>query len=109
MPPMNNWPFADPPDTGVFTTQPVLDGARVKDVYHDQDGDWQVLCGTTLATEDARIVHFAHLVEMVPSLASLADLPRGWWAGRCDDPDHDEWHRRPTTLRARVRARLRRS
>ena len=83
---MSNWPFADSPDTGVFTTQPVLDGARVRDVYHDQDGDWQILCGTTLATEDARIVHFEHLVEMVPSLASLADLPSGWWAGQCDDP-----------------------
>jgi hypothetical protein len=106
---MSYWPFADSPDTGVFTTQPVLDGARVRDVHHDQDGDWQILCGTTLAAEDARIVHFAHLVEMVPSLVSLADLPRGWWAGRCDDPDHDEWHRRPVTLRARVRAVLRRS
>jgi hypothetical protein len=86
----------------------VLAGARVKDVYHDQDGDWQVLCGTTLATEDARLVHFAHLVEMLPSLTSLADLPRGWWAGRCDDPDHDEWHRRPTTVRGHLRAWLRR-
>ena len=104
-PRMDDWPFADPPETGVVTTQPVLDGARVRDVHHDQDGDWQVLCGTTLATEDARIVHLAPLVELDPSLASLADLPRGWWAGRCD---HHRWHRRPTTLRARVRARLRR-
>ncbi len=107
MPRMNDWPFADPPDTGVFTTQPVLDGAPVRDVFHDQDGDWQILCGTTLDTEEARIVHFAHLVEMVPPLASLADLPLGWWAGWCDD--HSDWHRRPTTLRARVRAWLRRS
>ncbi len=102
---MSDWPFADPPDTAVFTTQPVLDGAPVRHVYHDEDGDWQILCGTTLATGDARIVHFAHLVEMVPSLASLADLPRGWWAGRCDDPARDdEWHRRPTTRRARLAA-----
>jgi hypothetical protein len=106
---MNNWPFADAPDLGVFTTQPVLDGAPVRDVYHDHDGGWQVLCGTTLDTEDARIVHFGHLVERIPSLASLADLPRGWWAGRCEDPDHDEWHRRPKSVRARVRARLRTS
>jgi hypothetical protein len=106
---MDDWCFADPPDTAVFTTQPVLDGARVRDVFHDQDGDWQVLCGTTLAAEDGRIVHFAHLVEQDPSLASLADLPRGWWAGRCEDPDHLEWHRRPRTLRARARSWLRRS
>jgi hypothetical protein len=109
MPAMNDWPFADPSDTLVFTTQPVLDGAPVRDVYHDQDGDWQILCGTTVAPEDGRLVHFAHLVEMTPSLASLADLPRGWSAGLCADPGHDEWHRRPTTLRARVRALLHRN
>jgi hypothetical protein len=106
---MSDWPFPDPADTLVFTTQPVLDGAPVRDVYHDQDGDWQFLCGTTLAVEDARMVHFAHLVEMVPSLAHMADLPRGWSAGQCDDPDHQEWHRSPTTMRARVRAWLRRT
>jgi hypothetical protein len=106
---MDDWPFPDPPDTGVFTTQPVLDGAPVRDVYHDEDGDWQVLCGTTLATQDARIVHLEHLVELVPALAELADLPRGWWAGPCEDPDHSGWHRRPATVRARLRALLRRS
>jgi hypothetical protein len=103
---MNDWPFADDQDTLVFTTQPVLDGAPVRSVHHDRDGDWQILCDTTLAVEDARLVHFAHLVEMTPSLTSLADLPRGWSAGRCADPDHDEWRRRPTTLRARVRGWL---
>jgi hypothetical protein len=106
---MNDWPFAEPPDTLVFTTQPVLDGAPVRDVHHDQDGDWQILCGTTLAAEDARMVHFAHLVEMVPSLAPLADFPRGWSAGKCEDSEHRDWHRRPTTLRARVRGWLRRT
>ena len=74
------WTTGAPPilHTGVFTTQPVLDGARVRDVHHDRDGDWQVLCGTTLAEEDPRIMHVPHLGEMDPSLASLADLPRGW-------------------------------
>jgi len=94
---MNDWPFADAPDTLVFTTQPVL------------DGDWQVLCGTTLAVEDARLVHFGHLVELTPSLASLADLPRGWSAARCTDAGPDEWHRHPRTLRAAISGWLRRT
>jgi hypothetical protein len=106
---MNDWPFADAPDTLVFTTQPVLDGAPVRDVHHDQDGDWQVLCGTTLAVEDARLVHFGHLVELTPSLASLADLPRGWSAARCTDAGPDEWHRHPRTLRAAISGWLRRT
>jgi hypothetical protein len=33
---VNEWPFGDPPDTLVFTTQPVLDGAPVRDVHHDR-------------------------------------------------------------------------
>jgi hypothetical protein len=104
--PMSNWPFADPPDTGVYTTQPVLDGAPVLDVHHDEDGDWQILCGTTIAVEDGRLVHFAHLVEMTPSLTLLADLPRGWWARWSDE--RNEWHRRPRNFRSHMRWLLRR-
>jgi hypothetical protein len=103
---MTDWPFADSPDTAVFTTQRVLDGAPVRDVFHDQDGDWQILCGTTLDPGHARVVHLGQLVELVPELASVADLPRGWWAG--PDDAHEGWHRRPVTLRARVRALLHR-
>jgi hypothetical protein len=105
----SDWPFGDPPDTGVFTTQPVLDGARIEDVFHDQNGDWQFLCGTTTAAEDGRIVHLAHLVEEDPSIRGLADLPRGWRARRCDDADHYGWHRGPRSRRARVLAWLRRA
>ncbi|KQS69069.1 hypothetical protein ASG41_22280 [Modestobacter sp. Leaf380] len=72
---MNAWPFPESPDTLIFTTQPILDGAPVVDVHHDDDGDWQVLCGTTLDPQDARMVHFGHLVEMHPGLVALADLP----------------------------------
>ena len=51
-----------PGRTARDATRPVLDGAPVRDVHRDQDGHWQVLCGTTLPTEDARIVHLAELV-----------------------------------------------
>jgi hypothetical protein len=105
---VDDWPFADAPDVGVLTTQPVLDGAPVRDVHHDQDdGGWQFLCGTTLDTDDARILHLGGLVELVPSVIPLADLPLGWSATWCEE--HDDWHRRPATVRACVRARLRRS
>ncbi len=43
----------------------------VRDVYHEHDGGWQILCGTTLDAEDGRIVHFALVVEQVPALLSL--------------------------------------
>jgi len=109
---MDDWAFPVPPDTLVFTTQPVLDGTPIRDVHHDQDGDWQLLCGTTLAVEDARLVHLGHMVEITPSVAVLADLPRGWSASRCEEPGHHDehgWHRLPRTRRARLRSWLRRS
>lgn len=101
---MEAWPFAEPPNTGVYTTQAVMDGGPVRDVHHDDDGDWRFLCGTTSDPEDGRLVHLGHIIEMSPSLASLADLRRGWWAGRCDE--HEVWDRHPITRRARVRALL---
>ncbi len=92
---MTAWPFADSPDTLIFTTQPVLDGAPVVDVHHDEDGDWQMLCGTTLNPADGRMVHIEHLVQMHPSLRDLSDLPLGWSATVCDDPGHHGWCRSP--------------
>ncbi|SDN47473.1 hypothetical protein SAMN05660199_00077 [Klenkia soli] len=94
---MNPWPFPASPDTLIFTTQPILDGAPVVDVHHDGDGDWQVLCGTTLDLEDARMVHFGHLVEMHPGLVALADLPPGWSATVCGDPGDAGWCRSVAT------------
>src|SRR3954467_15844060 len=107
---MDDWPFPVPPDTLVFTTQPVLDGAPVRDVHHDQDGDWQLLCGTTHAPEDARLVHFGHLVEMTPPGAGLAGPAGGWSASHCEDPagrDAHGRHRLPSSRRARLRRCLR--
>ena len=46
---MDVWPFADPPNTAVITTRPVLEqSAPILLVVHDAvDGTWQFLCGTT--------------------------------------------------------------
>jgi hypothetical protein len=97
---MTDWLFAESPDTLVFTTQPVMDGGPIRDVHHDDDGDWQILCGTTLALDDARMVHLGHLVDMHPSLRDVADLPRGWSATACADSDHDGWCRSQAELEA---------
>lgn len=83
------WPFLEPKNTGVFTTTPVIEGQLpILHVSHDQDGDWQFLCGTTQRTEDAKLVCLSEMIEMHPSLAELATLPAGWYAERStiDDP-----------------------
>jgi hypothetical protein len=87
-----SWPFADAVNTASFTTRQVLDGLNpVVEVYHDHDGDWQFLCGTTTAVADLKLVCMGCMLERDPSLAELADLPRGWSAIR-DDPQSD-WKR----------------
>ena len=77
------WPFDAPINAASFTTAPVLDGSRpVLEVYHDHDGDWQFMCGTTTASEHAKLVCLGCMLEGDSSLFQLADLPAGWMAYR---------------------------
>ena len=81
-----SWPFADVEDTASFTCVHVLDGSPILRVSHDEDGDWQFLCGELHDTADGRVVCLACTVVRDQSLIELADLPLGWGADR-DDPD----------------------
>jgi hypothetical protein len=59
----------------VITTSVVLAGAPILLVTHDEDGGWQLLCGTTSDPDDGRIVHLDHIAAMDPTLTELVDLP----------------------------------
>lgn len=76
------WPFDDPPNTVTITTRQVIEqGLPILLVTHDaDDGCWQMLCGTTNDTEDARVVGLGEMYEQDPSVGQLADLPLGWRA-----------------------------
>ncbi|MCX7058120.1 MAG: hypothetical protein WCH32_11370 [Pseudomonadota bacterium] len=78
------WPFKEPEFSDALTTVPVLEGeAPILLVSHDaDDGMWQVLCGTTNEPEDGRLTCLGCLLELDPTLAEIADLPRGWEAYR---------------------------
>ncbi len=79
----HSWTFKESVDTFVFTTRHVLDSTRpVLEVYHDFDSEWQFLCGTTLETNDLKLVCFGCMVEQDPTILDLADLPTGWCAYR---------------------------
>lgn len=78
-----SWQFNLPTDAGVFTTRQVLQGSEpVREVYHGRDGDWQFLCGTTLNTEDLKLVCLGCMVEVDPTIGELADMPPGWCGTR---------------------------
>jgi hypothetical protein len=77
-----SWPFSDAKNLGVTTTQQVLDGHPIQIVSHDDDGDWQFLCGTTNDVDDARMVALEEIVNLDKTLEELAGLPRGEQAQR---------------------------
>ncbi len=88
----SEWPFLEAKNLGVITTSRVLEeGLPILLVAHEDDGDWQFLCGTTNDLDHAQFVGLESLLELDPTLAQLHDLPRGWSAQR-DDPS-DDWER----------------
>jgi hypothetical protein len=88
------WRFAVPDETKVFASVRVLQlGYAILMVCHDDDGDWVFSCGTTSESAHAVVTCLGCLVEADPSLAALADLPRGWLAYRLDPAA--EWERGP--------------
>ena len=79
----SDWKFDVPVNTASFTTTYVLEGSLpILEVYHDHDGEWQFMCGTTNATVDAKLVCLGCMVERDPTLNQLADMPTGWLAYR---------------------------
>ena len=90
------WPFKDDQFSDALTTIRVLeDEEPILLVSHDaDDGMWQVLCGTTNEPDDGRLTCLGCLLELDPTLAEIADLPRGWEAYR--DVVGGEWHREPS-------------
>jgi hypothetical protein len=87
----DEWPFDIAPNTAVLITRRVLEGHPILEVFHDPDGEWQFLCGSTVTREDGRVACLACVVSQEPALAQLADTPIGWFARR-PSPDQP-WER----------------
>jgi len=84
------WPFDTPINTASFTTRFVTDGSKpILEVYHENDGDWQFLCGTTVETADLKIVCMGCMLDRDRSLGDLSSLPFGWRAYR--NSPGDDW------------------
>lgn len=73
-----DWPFSDPPNTSAFTCRHVWEQtAPILYVSHDEDGDWQFLCGGQHGDETGEkpvLVCLQHVVERDPTIAELAEL-----------------------------------
>jgi hypothetical protein len=78
------WPFQDSRNTAVFTNKTIVEKTDwIRYVSHDKDdGAWQFHPTGGTTEEDARIVCLEEIVKMDWSIASLHDLPLGWFAWR---------------------------
>jgi hypothetical protein len=88
----SHWVFDGPRNLGVFTTTRILhENYPILLVCHDDDGDWQFLCGTTDAPDHCRLACLIDMVERDPSVNDISDLPLGWRAWR--ERVGAEWNR----------------
>ena len=79
------WPFPCPPDSPAFTSRGVADGSDwVQLVSRDaDDGAWQFHPqGPRVSYDEMTVLHLRCVVTLDRTLATLADLPRGWRASR---------------------------
>ena len=79
--------------TGAYVTEPVLqETAPVLSVVRDDDGEWQLLCGT-VEPDDLRWEHLHHAVDHDPTLIDVLDLEPAHRADR--DVQGGPWRRGP--------------
>lgn len=89
----DDWPFDQPRNCAVISLrQIVFDGAPILHVVHDSDDHgWQFLTLDGAREEDASIVSLEEIVNLDPSVLSVADIEPGWRAWR--ESTNHEWIR----------------
>ena len=99
--PVSDWPFEDPHNAHAYSTVQVFRrNFPILRVSHDLDGDWQVLCDTTIDSRDGIVVCLGCAFQRDRTIGELADLPLGWaawrdfvggpWTREENPPDPDE-------------------
>ena len=69
--------------TRSFATPPVVAGSEpVRHVVHDDQGDWQLLCGTVDPDDGAQLFHLFHALDRDQTLLEVLDLEKGERADR---------------------------
>ena len=82
--------FKESKHQAVFTCVHIIEeGKPILHVKHDDDGDWQFLCGGSHLTEDARIIALQEIVNIDPSVNKVSNLRCGQTAVR--ESEESEW------------------
>lgn len=88
-----DWPFDQAKNVATITTKQVVKESFpvLMVVHYEEDDSWAFTCGTTNKSEDLMVVGMGEVVNLDPSLYSIADLPPGWSATR--ESVNSEWVR----------------
>ena len=86
----NHIPINNFSGCAAFTCSHVLEENRpILYVKHDDDNDWQFLCGEMHTTEDGRIIDFDEVIDLDPTIHKVCNLKREQTAVR--DNKESEW------------------
>ena len=81
--PEADWPFPYPVNSlAISTTRVFQENLPILRVSHDYDGDWQVLCDTTVDSAHGMVVCLGCCYQRDPTIGEQAGLPLGWTAWR---------------------------
>ena len=84
--------YLEPDNLATYTTKYVIDLEKpILEVYHENDGDWQFLCGTTNDSNDLKVVCLREIVNLDKSVNELFNLGLGERAWR--ESHNDKWIR----------------
>ena len=82
--------FKDSSKKAVFTCLHIIEhNSPILYVKHDNDGDWQFLCGDNHTTEDARVIALQEIINIDPSVSKVPNLKCGQTAVR--ESKESEW------------------
>lgn len=78
------WPFDQPKNCATVVSRSILErGAPILVVCHDADDHgWQFLDGVSEDIDDLAIMGLGHIVDLDPTMATLANLEPGYQAAR---------------------------
>ena len=77
--------FKEDPNLATFTCIHVMSKEKpILYVSHDEDGDWQFLCGDNHTTDEARIISLYEAYKLDNSISKLANMKFGKIAERTD-------------------------
>jgi hypothetical protein len=88
-----NWVFDQARNVATVTTTQVMHKHYpiLSVVHYEEDDSWAFTCGTSNEPEDLMLVGMGEVVDLDPTLSTIADLPPGWTAYR--DSVKDSWVR----------------